>query len=184
MDQIRIIDNFFPSDDLRRMVEHMDQQTYKFGHSSGPNETVDNQFFATYTFDEFFSIYVKHRIEKEFGHTFKINRNYGHVQTFGQDGSYHTDDTGPTKFTFCIYLSDLDDETQDSGGGEFYIKVPGQVAIMSVAPRMNRGVFFPAEFWHKGVAYLRPHASKRTCITWKLEIDSGNITETSVSSTV
>lgn len=172
MENIRIIDNFLSATDLQHVVEHMEAQAYKFGHSSGPSETVNNQFFATYTFDEFFSVYIKERIEREFGHTFKVNRNYGHIQTFGQDGAYHTDDERLNTYTFCLYLADLGDDTMETAGGEFFIKVPGQTCILGIATRMNRGVYFPSVYSHKGMAYARPHAEKRTCITWKLEIVS------------
>ena len=170
VDKIIIIDNFLEPNDLQRIVEYMDRQTFVFGHSSGPHETVNNQFFATYTFDELFSIYIKEKIEQTFGQKFQINRNYGHIQTFGQDGAYHEDYTRENAYTFCIYLTELDDKTMETAGGEFFIKIPNQEAILGIATRMNRGVFFPSMYLHKGMAYSRPHEEIRTCITWKLKI--------------
>ena len=135
VDKIIIIDNFLEPNDLQRIVEYMDRQTFVFGHSS-----------------------------------VQINRNYGHIQTFGQDGAYHEDDTRENAYTFCIYLTELDDKTMETAGGEFFIKIPNQEAILGIATRMNRGVFFPSMYLHKGMAYSRPHEEIRTCITWKLEI--------------
>lgn len=170
MENIRIIDHFFDPEDLKHIEEHIEKQTFKFGHSSGANESVNNPFFATYDFDEFFSVYVKDKLEHTFGHTFQINRNYGHIQTFGQDGGYHIDDASPNAVTFCLYLTPLDDDTMATAGGEFFIKVPGQTAIVGIDTRHNRGVYFPSHYEHKGMAYNRPHAERRLCITWKLQI--------------
>ena len=43
VDKIVIIDDFLDQNDLQRIVDYMDRQTFVFGHSSGPYETVNNQ---------------------------------------------------------------------------------------------------------------------------------------------
>jgi Rps23 Pro-64 3,4-dihydroxylase Tpa1-like proline 4-hydroxylase len=168
--KIHILDGFLNNDDLKYVTDYIERQSFKFGHSSGPSETVNNKFFATYDFDDFFQIYIKQKLETMYGKTFVINRNYGHIQTFGQDGAYHTDAEESNAYTFCLYLTELDDETIESSGGEFFIKIPNIEPILGIAVTNNRGVFFPSTYVHKGMAYLRPYDAKRVCITWKLQI--------------
>jgi hypothetical protein len=99
----------------------------------------------------------------------KINRNYMHIQTFGQDGCYHIDDTTDTSFTICLYLTDLSNHDLDNAKGEFLIKIPNTKQIVSIDTQCNRCVLFPSNYQHKGMAYNHLYSNKRVCITWKCE---------------
>jgi hypothetical protein len=91
-----------------------------------------------------------------------------HIQTFGQDGSFHIDDIGDNMYTFCLYITQ--EKELDKNGGDFLIKCPNKKYTYSIETNFNRGIMFPSEYLHKGLAYN--HCSKhiRLCITWKLEI--------------
>jgi hypothetical protein len=184
MENIFIFDNFLNENELNKVVEIINTRVWGYGHTSGYREQIQNVFFSTHDLDEFFSEYIKEKIEKTVSRNLKINRLYTHIQTFGQDGSYHIDCSGDNKYTFCIYLNYITEiKTIDSTliknnkpniyenmGGEFFIKIPDSQHILSIDTIMNRGVFFPSNYLHKGMAYNRFIPNKRVCITWKLEV--------------
>lgn len=169
MDSIHIIDDFLLKEELNFVLNFIETKFWAFGHISGHREPIVNTFFSTNILDEFFNKHIKEKIESYFSKKFKLNRNYMHIQTFGQDGGYHTDDEGVNKYTFCIYISDISDEFMENANGEFFIKIPNEKRILSIDTLMNRAVFFPSEYLHKGMAYNRLFSEKRLCITWKLE---------------
>jgi hypothetical protein len=119
--------------------------------------------------DDFFINYIKEKIETVHSRKFKLNRHYMHIQTFGQDGAYHTDDYGDNKYTFCLYISEISTEDLSIADGDFVLKIPGEKIVCSIETHMNRGVLFPSEYIHKGMAYRSMFPQKRLCITWKLE---------------
>jgi hypothetical protein len=148
------------------------EKQWGYGHSSGFREIIQNKFFSVHNTEEFFIYTMKMKIEEILGQRFTINRHYMHIQTFGLDGSYHTDDNGSNKFTFCLYISDISHEDMEHANGEFLIKLPNKKEIISIDTCMNRGVYFPSEYLHKGMAYNHLHSNLRLCITWKLQIEN------------
>ena len=167
MEKILIYDNFLNPFELEIVLKNIKEKKMKYGHSSGTKELIEAKFFS-YTdlmndslFDD-----IKEKIQTITKKQFVTNRNYMHIQTFGQNGTYHIDDVGDDKYTFCIYLSDIDNI--EESGGEFLIKIPNTKSIMSINTKMNRGILFPSSFYHKGMAYNRFFKEKRLCITWKL----------------
>jgi len=165
MHRIEIIDDFLNHDEITELNKILLKKTYKYGHNSGNREAITIPFFASYNEDDFF-IHIKNKIEDTFKQKYKINRHYMHIQTFGQDGSFHIDDTGDNKFTFCLYFSNEID--LDKNGGDFLIKY--DKIIYSIDTKFNRGILFPSQYLHKGLAYNSCSFMPRLCITWKLEI--------------
>ena len=170
MDNIRIVDDFFLPEELFKVISFIDQQQWKFGHTSGERETIINKFFSTSITHDYFETFIKEKIEILFNIKVRINRNYMHIQSFGQDGGYHIDDVGINTSTFCVYITDLSDKSMDIANGEFLIKLPDKKEIVCIDTLMNRGVLFPSYYLHKGMAYNRLHVENRLCITWKFEI--------------
>ena len=113
---------------------------------------------------------MKKKIEKKIEKKYKINRHYMIIQTFGQDGGYHIDDSDINAFTFCLYINELTDTEINEINGEFLIKIPYEKKILSIDTYMNRGIFFPSNYLHKGMAYNKMYANERLCITWKLQL--------------
>ncbi len=169
MNNIIIKDNFLNEDELSILQYFINNAQFKYGHSSGNREYVTNLFFSTYNTSDFFLRHIKEKIEMQFSKKFKINRHYMHIQTFGQDGSYHIDDEGDHKYTFCLYITENDANTLEYIGGDFLIKIPNQSFILCVETIMNRGIIFPSNYLHKGMAYNNYCSNKRLCLTWKLE---------------
>ena len=168
---IQIIDNFLDNDELKTLYQLLKSKGYyKFGHSSGGDEKLSNSFFSKINDEDFFLIYIKEKIEKIFSTKYKMNRHYMHVQTFGQDGGFHIDDNGDNKYTFCLYITNETNERIDNIGGDFLIKIPKEKHLLSIQPYNNRGILFPSNWLHKGMAYNIHSIEARLCITWKLEI--------------
>jgi uncharacterized protein YuzE len=168
MENIKICDNFLNKNQLIILKNILKNKTYKYGHTSGGVELIISKFFSTHNEEDFFLFFIKNKIEKIFSTKFKMNRHYMHIQTFGQDGGFHIDDEGTNKYTFCIYITDEID--MDKVGGDFLIKIPKEKHILSIETFNNRGILFPSEYLHKGMAYNIHSEKPRLCITWKLEI--------------
>ena len=167
---IVILDNFLNDEELLLLNKLIIDKNYKYGHSSGYRELVISKFFASYNTEPFFWIILKEKIEKSFNYKYKVNRHYMHIQTFGQDGGFHIDDTGENKQTFCLYITNEHTENIDNIGGDFLIKHPNKNYTISINTNNNRGVLFPSYYVHKGMAYNIYSNNIRLCITWKLEI--------------
>lgn len=171
MDNIKIIDDFFSKEELIEIqnVINSKEKEWKYGHKSGNNEKYNNLFFSTDDLGEYFSINIKMKLEKFFNKKFQLNRNYMHIQTYGQNGSYHIDShIIDNTYTFCIYITDISDSEIENADGDFLLKIPNTKFIVCINTLMNRGVFFPSSYFHKGMAYNRIYNNKRLCITWKL----------------
>lgn len=176
---IQIFDNYLNAQEMDILSEILNKKMYNFNHNSGNREKIVTEFFSFYNKDDFFTNYLKHKIELSVKKKLNIVRHYMHIQTFGQDGGYHIDDTGSNKYTFCLYINDvyssLSDDTTiqyvnlDETSGEFLIKIPMQNYILSIDTLNNRGIFFHSQFIHKGMAYNRFIDKPRLCITWKFE---------------
>ena len=170
MENIYIFDNFLEKDELEYVLEYVNSTTcWKFGHSSGISENIQTIFFSVMDLSDYFSEYLRKKIENIVSKKLILNRNYMHIQTFGQDGCYHTDSNEQNTYTFCIYLTQINDKCIEESNGEFFIKIPNNNYILSIDTYCNRGVFFPSTYLHKGMAYNRHHFEKRLCITWKLK---------------
>lgn len=168
MENIKIIDNFLSEDELAQCIDIVNKKEWKYGHSSGDSEQFNNQFFAAYDLGDFFTEYIKKKLESIFNKKFQLDRNYMHIQLYGQYGSYHIDTELPNTYSFCIYLTDISDSDMEDADGDFLLKIPNTKEIVCINTNMNRGVFFPSTYFHKGMAYNRHFPQKRLCITWKL----------------
>jgi len=91
-----------------------------------------------------------------------------HIQMYGQDGSFHLDSFDENTFTFCIYITNISNSEIEESNGDFLLKIPNTNYIIGINTLMNRGIFFPSTYLHKGMAYNHLHPQKRLCITWKL----------------
>jgi hypothetical protein len=166
--EIIIFENFLNEKDLLYVKEYVNDQKFKFGHQSGYKERIVNEFFSFLNLNDFFTKYLKNKIEISCKKKFNLFRSYMHIQTFGQDGGYHVDSFEPNTYTFCIYITNINESDIDNASGEFFIKIPNKNYIISVEPLCNRGIFFPSNYLHKGMAFNRFYKDKRLCITWKL----------------
>lgn len=169
MENIKFFDNFLTPSEIQYVDNFIENSKWAYGHTSGDRETITTPFFSKMDLDKFFNDFLFDKIQKLVGKNLILNRNYTHIQTFGQDGGYHTDDTEKDTFTFCIWIPSLTEEELEHAQGEFLIKPPGEKFVACIDIILNRGVFFPSNYLHKGMAYNRLFHQKRCCITWKMK---------------
>lgn len=169
MENIKIFDNFLTPTEIQYINEFIDNSQWKYGHSSGYRESITVPFFSRMELDIFFNEFLFEKIKNLVGKNLTLNRNYSHIQTYGQDGGYHVDDTNDDTFTFCIWIPNLTEEELEKAQGEFLIKPPNEKFVACIDILLNRGVFFPSTYLHKGMAYNRMFHQKRCCITWKMK---------------
>jgi hypothetical protein len=171
MENINIFDNFLDTDEISKLEKYLKENDWLYGHKSGDKEEkLENVFFVSYYNKRYFTNIILSKLAKLLNLTFNINRTYFHIQTFGLDGSYHIDDIYEDTYTFCLYISTASNEDIENHGGEFLIKLPDTKHIVSIDTLMNRGIFFPSYYLHKGMAYDRLLDDYRICLTWKLRI--------------
>lgn len=176
MDKIKVIENVLTEEEIKNALNILNSKNWIFGHQS----ITDNSFAHTPFWnmnlieESYFTDYIKNIIEKIFFKKFKINRCYANGQTYGQDGSYHTDvndneNEKNNKFTFCLYFSKIKDEFIEAAGGHLFFKIPELKYKICFEPIFNRGILFPSDYLHKAHSYNRYIMDLRMCVSWKLE---------------
>lgn len=170
MEKIIVQDHFLNTDELEKAVSIIKSGKWQFGHISNPTDLNSTPFWSmNLNENEYFSIYIKEIIEKQFSKKFKLYRVYANGQTFGQDGSYHTDNDEPNTFTFCLYLSEIIQKYIETAGGHIFFKLPDLNYKICYEPIYNRGIFFPSNYLHKACSYTRFIMDMRICVAWKLK---------------
>ena len=177
-DKIQIFDAFLTPEELKTCADVVKRPMWSFGQISQTSPISTPFWMMTLTDDPFFNMHLKTKIEAAANRKFTVQRIYANGQTFGQDGTFHQDDTpeSGSSYTFCLYMNkQITAETSDDIGGEFIFKVPNQqpnndpFSRIAVAPLYNRGILFPAAYFHKGLAFNRYCKGLRVSIAWKLQ---------------
>jgi hypothetical protein len=179
-DRIQIFDAFLTPEELEICANTVKRPAWSFGQISQTSPVSTPFWMMTLTDDPFFSTHLKSKIEAAANRKFSVQRVYANGQTFGQDGTFHQDETSDESYTLCIYINkQISVETADDIGGEFIFKVPNTgshndtpdpLSRIAVAPLYNRGILFPANYFHKGLAFNRYCKGLRVSIAWKLKI--------------
>ena len=164
MGEIQIVDNFLSREELNKVLYKSDNFHWEYGHSSTGNSI---KFWSCdLENDEFFTTYILKKIEKYFTKKFTIDRVYANGQTYGMDGSYHTDNNDDNTYTFLMYVSDITKENVSSFDGYTLFKKDNKV--ICVEPILNRGVLFKSNILHKGMGPSRSANMLRISIAFKL----------------
>lgn len=173
MDKIVVCDNFLDEEEIKKAVDIIEKKSWQFGHVSNGGkkpDLIETPFWSTnLNEDEFFSVYLKEVIERHFQRKFKLDRVYANGQTFGQDGTFHTDNDKENTFSFCLYLGRVDKKYTEIAGGYIYFKLPGNKFDICYEPLFNRGLLFPSNYLHKSTSYSRYVMNMRICVAWKME---------------
>ena len=176
-DRIQIFDAFLTPEELETCASTVKRPAWSFGQISQTSPVSTPFWMMTLTDDPFFSTHMKSKIETAANRKFTVQRVYANGQTFGQDGTFHQDDSSNNSYTFCIYTNkQITAETADDIGGEFLFKIPNQrnddpFSRIAVLPLYNRGILFPAAYFHKGIAFNRYCKGLRISIAWKLQLE-------------
>ena len=164
MDDIQVVDNFLSREELDKVLHKSCNFNWKYGN----NSTRDSIHFwyCHLNDDEFFTTHIFQKIEKYFGKKYEINRVYANGQTYGLDGSYHTDDEGDNCYTFLMYVGDINHENVNEFDGHTLFKYDKKVT--SIEPILNRCVLFKSNILHKAMAPSRSANTLRISIAFKL----------------
>ena len=178
-EQIKIFDNFLTPEELETCADTIKRPAWSFGQFSDTSPIATPFWMMTLTDDTFFNTHLKSKIDAATKCNFTVQRIYANGQTFGQDGTYHQDDVMDDSYTFCIYVNkQITRKTADNMGGEFILKISTDnsdkkenlFSSMVVTPLYNRGIFFNARCFHKGLAFNRYNKGLRVSISWKLQL--------------
>jgi hypothetical protein len=171
IDNIIVCDKFLTEEELNTGLDIIHNGQWKYGHYSLGNNLYEDYFWTMILTDnDFFSTILLNAIEKHFSKKFQICRVYANGQTFGQDGHFHVDSENNDDYTFCLYLSKIEEKYIETAGGYLYFKVPNEKYKIAYEPVFNRGLFFPSNYIHKGTPYSRYIMDMRICIAWKLKL--------------
>lgn len=187
-DQIKIFEDFLTYEELEKCKNATSRPKWSFGQISNSSPISTPFWRMTLDDDEFFNTHLLSKIQDKTGKQFKLERVYANGQTFGQDGTYHQDAPEDGYYTFCIYINkQITSETVDNIGGEFVFKMPFEkvpdnsshqeshnFSRIVVEPIYNRGILFPSNLFHKGLAYNRYNRGLRISIAWKLRLQQQN----------
>ena len=165
MDFIQIIDDFLNKDEISLLLRQLNTEEYQYGHKSGGGDKLTICFFSTSKEIELKTL-IFNKIQNYVSKKLKVDRFYVHTQNFGQDGKYHVDTELPHTYSFCLYVNDVPDSMENTYG-DFLFKIPNDNKIICVESKLNRGVFFPSTYLHKGLPYNRFYHNRRMCVTFK-----------------
>jgi hypothetical protein len=167
---IHVCENFLTEEELEKTKKIIKTNNWKWGHTSVTDYEMSTPFWSMDLInDEYFTVYLKSIIEKYFSKKFKLIRVYANGQTFGQDGTYHLDDTEKNRFTFVLYISEIAKDFLETVGGNIYFKIPNEKYKICFEPVTNRGILFPSNYLHKANSFSRYVMNLRICVAWKME---------------
>ena len=171
-DIIRIIDNFFSEDVLKKIIDYFNTNKWKCQCMKDPNinnDGNDSPYWRTELENEtLFNYELKNIIEIYLNEYLHLDRIYAVGQTYGQDSIFHIDNEATTTLTICFYINT--NNTYDYGGGLFYLKIPRKKSILALEPIHNRAIIFPSNYRHKGSGFNRFNNHFRICIAWKFTL--------------
>jgi hypothetical protein len=173
MNSIKIIDNFFPQEYIDRIKSFIISNGWlsrciirKKHDTVGAYaywiiDVKTNPLFC----DELMNI-----IQKKLNKKFLIKNSSIIGNFFTQDATYHEDSINEKRLTYtlCLYLNELNTNNIEDSDGSLYIKIPDEKYIIEIESIINRAVFFPAHYIHKGMSFNKNSNSLRCCVTWKL----------------
>jgi hypothetical protein len=183
-DRVNIFDNFLTYDELEKCSAAYSKPAWSFGQISQTSPISTPFWMMTLDSEPFFTKDLLLKIENVTKKKYALQRVYANGQTFGQDGTYHQDDTSDESYTFCLFVNkQITNETVDNIGGEFIFKIPIAAQLPNatgglnhnfsrivVEPIYNRGILFPSNVFHKGLAFNRYSKGLRISIAWKLKL--------------
>ena len=185
-DRVNIFDDFLTHDELEKCNAAYSKPAWTFGQVSQTSPISTPFWMMKLDDDLFFTKDLLLKIERATKKKYVLQRVYANGQTFGQDGTYHQDDTSSDEsYTFCLFVNkQITNETVDNIGGEFVFKIPITVnsytsisgnsthifSRVIVEPIYNRGILFPSNIFHKGLAFNRYNKGLRISIAWKLKL--------------
>lgn len=178
MNNIHVFDDFLTTEELDKCEKVLKCPAWTFGQMSNSSHFSTPFWIMMLSDDTFFNTQLLSKIQNKTGKMFTLIRVYANGQTFGQDGTFHTDSLLDDDYTFCIYINkQITHKTVDNIGGEIVFKLPNSntgsdspFSRVMIEPIYNRVILFPSNFFHKGLAFNRYSKELRVSIAWKLKL--------------
>ena len=168
MERIRVFDRVFEKDEVHQANHIIYNKGWCFGHKAvHRTDVMEPPFWSMDLNDEpFFTKYLKKRIEETVGRKLRLLRVYANGQVYGQDGAFHRDSPADDAYTFVLYLTDIP-KNDNPASGHLCIQLPEYPCTLCYEPRFNRGIFFPANYMHRALAFTRFVTELRVVVAWK-----------------
>ena len=119
----------------------------------------------------YFTEYLKEKIEYATGMKFEVDRVYANGQTIFNDGDWHRDmadnERNSAFVTALLYVSDITPENVNEVQGYTHFRLLND-DIVTIEPLKNRLVFFDSRVSHRGCAPSIP-GFLRISLAWKLK---------------
>jgi len=152
MKYIKVIDNFVNETEFQTVIDAINRSSWKYrGNLMGT--TGITCWYTEMIKEEIIGRQLVTKLEKLFNKKYEISKFYANGQTFGQDGTFHQDDTPDNEYTLFIYVSPITEENVEHIGGFTQFKRDGK--IINVEPYKKRGLFFKSNLVHRGMAPSR-----------------------------
>jgi hypothetical protein len=173
MEKLKIIDSFLMEKDIQ-FIRYYLTNNFKTKCLERNNAAIVGDYaywIVSLNTNSFFNNYLKDIIEQNFNKKFYLKNVYAIGQTYSQTSTYHKDNCNIDNniYTVCLYLNDNTEIDYDNIDGSIFFKDPFEQYIISVLPKHNRGILFPANYLHKGDCFNKYSTALRICVTWKLQ---------------
>jgi hypothetical protein len=162
--EIRRFTNVLSVLDFKKTQEFIDQGTWMTGGNSGTGSLV-KFLYMDLIHNEFFSKYLKNKINRLVGYDNTLDRVYANGQYYGLDGSFHQDSKEPGTWTFLLYMTEIEQDQLDEFHGTTEIKRNDR--LVSFQPETNSAIHFPSQVWHRGRGPSRFFPGLRITVAWK-----------------
>jgi hypothetical protein len=176
-DEIRIIDQFLPTEIYGQVVDylHNPNTTRSWGFQMSVRRKMENSLVFNHHHvkedNEFFYSTLMNYVSQCFNFEVKPRRIYFNAHVPLSHGSFHADDGDYTALLY-VPTSDVEEGYDLTWGGEtqFTNSEPyPNNDTMFVSPWENRLCIFPAKVLHRGLAYLHQDHPVRYTLAFKLE---------------
>ncbi len=185
MNKLLWIENIFTKEEHEIIKKTVDNAHFDYGGFTHSNNIIINNYEITdnsYTtnnadhpfwrhdlsYDDFYSLKLKTKIENYVKMKLELQRVYIVCQNYQEVSNFHVDNNREYTYTFCYYIGNK--ETIDEG--YLYIKLPNDDYILCFPNKEKCGLFFPSNYIHKGSSYGIYNNEPRYCITWKFYDDN------------
>ena len=167
MQNIKIIDDFFDEPIMNEIIDKINSKSMvcKCVDNHNFNLNTDIPFWKSELNDDaiYFYEYLPNIINSKLQQNYKLKRVYLIGQSYQQNSNYHVDSDTPTCITMCLYTN----TNYIDNAGYLYMKIPGQLSIMAIEPKINRLVIFPSIYRHKGSGMNNDDL--RNCLAFKFD---------------
>jgi len=180
MKKLLWVENIFTEEEHEKIKKTISNASFECGQFSHVNNIIVNNYeisdnsYGTHnsdhpfwrrdlTYDDFYSLRLKTKIENYVKKKLQLQRVYIVGQNYQEISNFHIDNNRKDTYTFCYYIGNKENVDE----GYLYIKLSNENCILCFPNKEKCGLFFPSNYVHKGSSYSRYNNELRYCIAWK-----------------